>query len=132
MTLLKKFSHTRLRVSNMDDSVRFYETVLGMRVVERKTSQRGSHLVFFQMPGTEGELELCAFPASGKVAVPEDLVHLAFEVHDLNQCIELLKKSGAPITDGPTTTGTGTTFIFTEDPDKYEIELMQCREAKPR
>ena len=37
------------------------------------------------------ELELCSFPDSGNVHVPEDLVHLAFEVNDLEKCMEKLK-----------------------------------------
>jgi lactoylglutathione lyase len=35
-----------------------------------------------------------------------------------------LNAVGVPITEGPLETSNGTKFIFTEDPDKYEIELM--------
>ena len=73
------------------------------------------------------ELELCSFPDSGNVHVPEDLVHLAFEVIDLERCIERLKVAGVLITEGPIKSSNGTRFIFTEDPDKYEIELIQYR-----
>ncbi|MGY8766266.1 MAG: VOC family protein [Nitrospinaceae bacterium] len=37
----------------------------------------------------------------------------------------ILKERGVPITEGPIQTESGTQFIFTEDPDKYEIELIQ-------
>lgn len=124
--MIKKYLHTRFRVSDLDKSIDFYTQVLGLKLVERKTSPRGSQLAFLRAPGTDSEIELCAFPASGKVEVPEDLVHLAFEVENLGACVAKLKKAGFPITDGPTTTSSGMTFIFTEDPDKYEIELMQC------
>jgi catechol 2,3-dioxygenase-like lactoylglutathione lyase family enzyme len=36
-----------------------------------------------------------------------------------------LAEEGVPITEGPIEAENGTRFIFTEDPDKYEIELMQ-------
>ena len=36
-----------------------------------------------------------------------------------------LEEEGVPITEGPIEAENGTRFIFTEDPDKYEIELMQ-------
>ena len=110
----------------MDRSVNFYNGILGMEIVERKTSPRGSQLVFLRLPGTKCDLELCSFPNSGNVAVPEDLVHLAFQVQDLEQCMRKLKEAKIPITEGPIETIGGTRFIFTEDPDKYEIELMQC------
>lgn len=128
--MIKKYLHTRLRVSDMDQSIRFYSKILGLKLIERKTSPRGSELAFLEAPGTDSEIELCAFPESGKVAVPEDLVHLAFEVENMEVCINRLKKAGVPITEGPVKTSNGTSFIFTEDPDKYEIELMEYPQEK--
>ena len=125
--MIKKYLHTRFRVSDMDKSIYFYRDILGMKVVEQKTSPRGSKLVFLKFPDMDCELELCSFPDSGNVHVPEDLVHLAFEVDDLERCIERLKVAGVLITEGPIESSNGTRFIFTEDPDKYEIELMQYR-----
>ena len=122
--MIKKYLHTRFRVSDMDKSISFYQDVLGMEVIEQKNSPRGSKLVFLKFPDMDCELELCSFPDSGLVHVPEDLVHLAFEVDDLEVCIEKLNAAGVPITEGPLETSNGTKFIFTEDPDKYEIELM--------
>lgn len=122
--MIKKYLHTRFRVSDIDKSISFYQDVLGMEVIEQKNSPRGSKLVFLKFPDMDCELELCSFPDSGSVHVPEDLVHLAFEVDDLEVCIEKLNAAGVPITEGPLETSNGTKFIFTEDPDKYEIELM--------
>jgi len=124
--MLKKYLHTRFRVHDMERSINFYNGILGMEVIKRKISPRGSQLVFLRLPDTECDLELCSFPNSGKVEVPEDLVHLAFQVQDLEKCMHKLKKAKVPITEGPIETKSGTRFIFTEDPDKYEIELMQC------
>lgn len=120
-----KYAHTRFRVSDMDASLRFYHELLGMEIADQSTSPRGSKLVFLKFPGNEAELELCSFPSSGNVAVPEDLVHLAFEVDDLDQWMEKLKQGGAPITEGPIESRSGSRFIFTEDPDKYEIEIIE-------
>jgi len=125
--MIKKYLHTRFRVSDMEKSINFYRDILGMKVIEQKISPRGSKLVFLRFPDIDCELELCSFPNSGSVQVPEDLVHLAFEVDDLNMCVEKLKKAGIPITEGPVESSNGTRFIFIEDPDKYEIELMQYR-----
>ena len=125
--MIKKYLHTRFRVSDMDKSVHFYRDILGMEVFESKTSPRGSKLVFLKFPGMDCELELCSFPGSGPVHVPEDLVHLAFEVDDLEACVKQLNAADIPITEGPLESSNGTRFIFTEDPDKYEIELMHYK-----
>ena len=124
--MLKKYLHTRFRVHDMGRSLGFYNGILGMKIIESKISPRGSQLVFLQFPDTDSELELCSFPNSGNVQVPEDLVHLAFQVQDLEQCMNKLKEKNIPITEGPIEQKSGARFIFIEDPDKYEIELIQC------
>ena len=120
-----KLLHTRMRVSNMDETIKFYTDVLGLEVVERKTSPRGSHLAFLAVPNSEELIELCSFPASGDVRVQEDLVHLAFQVDNLDETIHALGAKQVKITDGPTRTSSGSRFIFIDAPDGYEIELIE-------
>lgn len=114
-----------MRVNDMEETLRFYRDVLGLEVAQRKRSPRGSELAFLKIPNSDELIELCSFPASGKVQVPEDLVHLAFEVDDLDKTMRYLKEKGIPITDGPTTTSSGSRFCFIDAPDKYEIELIE-------
>src|SRR5437763_16773970 len=84
---VKKLLHTRMRVSDMDQTIKFYTDVLGLEVLERKTSPRGSHLAFLKVPNSEELIELCSFPPSGPGKVQEDLVHLACEVENLDETI---------------------------------------------
>ncbi len=81
---VQKLLHTRMRVSDMDQTIAFYTKVLGLEVLERKVSPRGSHLAFLRVPNSEELIELCSFPPSGPVKVQEDLVHLAFQVENLD------------------------------------------------
>jgi lactoylglutathione lyase len=127
--MIKKLLHTRMRVNDMEETLRFYRDILGLEVAERKRSPRGSDLAFLKIPDSEELIELCSFPASGKVQVPEDLVHLAFEVDNLDKTMAYLKEKGIPITDGPTTTSSGSRFCFIDAPDKYEIELIERPKA---
>ena len=120
-----KLLHTRMRVSDMDETIRFYTTVLGLEVIERKTSPRGSQLTFLRVPNSDELIELTSFPPSGPVKVQEDLVHLAFQVESLDQTIASLNAQGIKITDGPTKTSSGSRFIFIDAPDGYEIELIE-------
>ncbi len=122
---VKKLLHTRMRVSDMAQTIKFYTEILGLEVVERKTSPRGSQLAFLAVPNSEELIELCSFPASGQVTVQEDLVHLAFQVDNLDQTIRDLTAKQVKITDGPTTSSSGSRFIFIDAPDGYEIELIE-------
>src|SRR5439155_14567095 len=122
---VRKLLHTRMRVTDMDQTIKFYTDVLGLEVLERKTSPRGSHLAFLKVPNSEELIELCSFPPSGPVKVQGDLVHLAFEVENLDETVRTLQAKGIKITDGPTTTSSGSRFIFIDAPDGYEIELIE-------
>jgi lactoylglutathione lyase len=114
-----------MRVSDMDETIRFYTDILGLEVMDRKVSPRGSHLAFLKVPNSEELIELCSFPPSGPVKVQEDLVHLAFEVDNLDHTIAALNDKGVKITDGPTRTSSGSRFIFIDAPDGYEVELIE-------
>ena len=120
-----KLLHTRMRVSDMEQTVNFYTNVLGLEVLERKVSPRGSHLAFLKVPNSEELIELTSFPPSGPVKVQEDLVHLAFQVESLDDSIASLNAQGVKITDGPTQSSSGSRFIFIDAPDGYEIELIE-------
>jgi len=122
---VKKLLHTRMRVSDLDETIRFYTTVLGLDVIERKTSPRGSQLAFLKVPNSDELIELTSFPPSGPVKVQEDLIHLAFQVESLEETMTSLTTQGITITDGPTTSSSGSRFIFIDAPDGYEIELIE-------
>lgn len=122
---VKKFLHTRMRVSDLDQTIQFYTNVLGLEVLERKTSPRGSHLAFLKVPNSDELIELTSFPPSGPVRVQEDLVHLAFQVESLDETIASLHAKGVKVTDGPTQTSSGSRFIFIDAPDGYEVELIE-------
>ncbi len=114
-----------MRVSDLDQTIRFYTNVLGLEVLERKVSPRGSHLAFLKVPNSEELIELTSFPPSGPVKVQEDLVHLAFQVESLDETIVSLNAKGVKVTDGPTQTSSGSRFIFIDAPDGYEVELIE-------
>lgn len=122
---VNKLLHTRMRVSDLDQTIRFYTTVLGLEVIQRKTSPRGSQLAFLKTPNSDELIELTSFPPSGPVNVQEDLVHLAFQVDSMDDTIATLTAQGVKITDGPTTTSSGSRFIFIDAPDGYEVELIE-------
>ena len=122
---VKKLLHTRMRVSDMEQTIRFYTDVLGLEVLERKVSPRGSHLAFLKVPNSEELIELTSFPPSGPVRVQEDLVHIAFQVESLDDAIASLSAKGVKVTDGPTQSSSGSRFIFIDAPDGYEVELIE-------
>jgi lactoylglutathione lyase len=121
-----KLLHTRMRLNDLERSVKFYEQALGLKVTRRHTSPRGAQLAFIATPNSEEEIELCQMPAGAEpVKVQPDLMHLAFEVEDLEKFAAELTKKGFALSDGPTKTGSGSMIAFIDAPEGYEIELIQ-------
>lgn len=123
---VKKLLHTRMRLNDVERSVKFYTEALGLTVARRHTSPRGAQLVFLATPGSEEEIELCQMPPGAEpVKVQPDLMHLAFEVDDLVAFAEAAAKKGYALSDGPTKTGSGSMIAFFDAPEGYEVELIQ-------
>ena len=123
--VVSKFLHTRMRVSDLEESIKFYQDVFGLKVSRRHESPRGSKLVFLSVPNSDEEIELTFFPGSGSVVVQEDLMHLAFEVKSMQEFEKHAKSVGVELSDGPTKSSSGSTFAFVDAPDGYEIEIIQ-------
>jgi lactoylglutathione lyase len=122
---VKKLLHTRMRVNDLERTVKFYQDALGLTVSRRHTSPRGAQLVFLKTPNSEEEIELCQLPNSEAVKVQPDLMHLAFQVDDLAAFTAELERKGFKLSDGPTQTGSGSTIAFIDAPEGYEVELIQ-------
>jgi lactoylglutathione lyase len=123
---VRKLLHTRMRVNDIERSVKFYQEALGLEASRRFISPRGAQLVFLKTPNSEEEIELCQMPAGAEsVHVQPDLMHLAFEVENLETFAVELARKGFALSDGPTKTGSGSVIAFIDAPEGYEVELIQ-------
>jgi lactoylglutathione lyase len=123
--MVKKLLHTRMRVNDIERTVKFYQDALGLTISRRHTSPRGAQLVFLATPNSDEEIEICQLPNSPSVQVQPDLMHLAFEVADLAAFAAAIEKKGYKLSDGPTKTSSGHTIAFIDAPEGYEVELIQ-------
>ena len=123
--MVKKLLHTRMRVNDIERTIKFYETVLGLKVARRNVSPRGAQIVFLATPNSEEEIEICQLPNSPSVQVQPDLMHLAFQVDSIEGFTAEIAKKGYKLSDGPTKTSSGSTIAFVDAPEGYEIELIE-------
>jgi lactoylglutathione lyase len=123
--MVTKLLHTRMRVNDLERTVKFYEEIMGLKVGRRHTSPRGAMLAFIRTPNSDEELEICQLPGSPAVVVQPDLMHIAFEVEDIAAFAAAAEKKGCKLSDGPTRTGSGSIIAFVDAPEGYEIELIQ-------
>ena len=120
------FLHTRIRVSDLDQSIAFYSQ-LGFELGEHKTSPQGNQLAFLHLPGNEHFLEL-TWSADYTVAVPEDLMHTCVGVPDIISYRDGLEQRGIEIWPGgwkEKFSSGERKMAFVTDPDGYEVEILE-------
>jgi len=120
-----KFLHTRIRVSDLEQSIEWYTRHCGFECTRRTDkSPSGNQLAFLEIPGNEHFLELCYSP-DYKVEVPEDLMHTCIGVPDLKACCEKLEKGGVEVWPGDWREKEDFRMAFITDPDGYEVEILE-------
>ena len=126
------FVHASIRTSNMDRSIDFYTRLLGLTLVSRREiTQNKAEIAFLRDQQAKGAMLELTFYRNQKKFVQadyEDRVfdHLAFEVEDMNQTINWMRKEKVTITDEPFKfSDTGSLIAFVEDPDGTLIELIE-------
>lgn len=118
-----RFLHCRIRVRDIDRSVRFYTDVFGFRKVRDMTSPAGNVLAYLELPGNNTQIELCYQPNSPDFSFPEDIFHFAISVEDLD--LFRNKWESDKIEFWPVEGPVNNKFYFINDPDGYEIEVMK-------
>jgi len=121
--------HTMLRVGDMDRSVKFYTTVLGMKLLRTTDRPTEKYSLAFVGYGEERDstvLELTYNYGVGKYEMGSAYGHIAIAVPDVYKACEEIRANGGKVTReaGPVKGGT-TVIAFVEDPDGYKIELIQ-------
>lgn len=122
------FLHTRIRVSDLDATIGFYEQ-LGFQLTRRTDkSPAGNQLAFLELAGNSHFLELCYSP-DFKVDFPEDLMHTAVGVPDIMEYCDRLESAGIEIWPEDWReafpTGAKSKMAFVTDPDGYEVEILE-------
>jgi lactoylglutathione lyase len=121
--------HTMIRVGDLDRSVNFYTSLLGMKELRRNEVKDGKYTLAFVGYGDEANstvIELTYNWGVDHYEMGSAFGHLAIGVPDVAATCERLRKAGGKITREPGPVKFGTTIIaFVEDPDGYKIELVQ-------
>ncbi|MBM7586468.1 metallothiol transferase [Bacillus pakistanensis] len=114
---VKGFNHLTLNISSLDQSIHFYENILGCKLVHK--GRMDCYLEW-------GEAWICLqervelSPLSHQLGVD----HIAFfiEEDEFHKAVQKLRVSQVPIVRGPLKRGGGWTINFL-DPDGIQFEL---------
>jgi catechol 2,3-dioxygenase-like lactoylglutathione lyase family enzyme len=125
--LKARFTYTGIQVKNLDESLRFYTELLGMKMTARnKIEGSGGEVASLKSEEGGPEIELNYYPDGSRFAteytIGDGLDHLAFRVENLEEALALFAKAGHP-TVLEMNSGSGR-WAFVQDPNGIWIELF--------
>jgi lactoylglutathione lyase len=118
-----KYLHTMVRVTDIDQSLRFYRDGLGLSEVSRRDYPQGRYtLVFLAAPGDEhAQVELTHNWDPEAYSGGRNFGHLAYRVDDIYATCKRLMDQGVTINRPPRDGH----MAFIRSPDGISIELLQ-------
>lgn len=121
-----RYLHTMVRVTDINESLRFYN-LLGLNEVKRMENEKGRFtLVFLAAPGNEdAKVELTYNWDPEEYSGGRNFGHLAYEVEDIYALCQKLQDNGVTINRPPRDGH----MAFVRSPDDISVELLQKGES---
>jgi lactoylglutathione lyase len=125
-----KYLHTMVRVTDLEQSLKFYRDALGLEVLRQRENPAGRFtLVFLAAPGqSEAQIELTYNWDPEVYTGGRNFGHVAYAVDDIYATCERLVQHGVTINRPPRDGA----MAFVRSPDNISIELLQTGQPKPR
>ncbi|MCQ4635743.1 VOC family protein [Anaerovorax odorimutans] len=117
-----KFTFATIHVKDLEESIRFYEEVIGMEVARRFPAGPNAEIAF--LADGPAEIELIGDKAVTDVSFSDHL-SLGLSVDSLDEAMERMKDKGVEITAGPIQPNPNTRFFFIKDPNGVTLEIIE-------
>jgi glyoxylase I family protein len=125
---LNKIHHVAIICSDYQKSKAFYTQILGLPIIEETyRAERNSYKLDLAI-GEQAQIELFSFPdPPQRPSRPEaqGLRHLAFEVENIDVCVQDLQRWQVAVEPIRVDALTGKRFTFFSDPDGLPLELYE-------
>lgn len=129
------YLHTMVRVTDLDQSLRFYVDLLGMTEVRRIENEKGRFTLVFLAASDDVETARAGYSPTVELTYNWDAEeykggrnfgHLAYEVDDIYALCDKLMKAGVTINRPPRDGH----MAFIRSPDNISFELLQKHAPK--
>jgi len=118
-----KMAHTMIRVKDVDETLEFYLSFLGLKEVRRKDIGKEATLIFLTDESECYHLELTVNHEKSDYTLGNQFGHLAFHTDDLDSVIAKVEEKGWWYRKSRPETNSK--YIFLKDPNGYDIEILE-------
>lgn len=119
-----KFCWSTITVKNMEESLKFYQEIVGLSVNRRFQAGPGVEIVFLGDGETKVEL---IFNKEIKDVSFGQSISWGFEVDSVDEMMKLVKEKGIGIHSGPFQPNPNTKFFFVLDPNGLKIQFVESK-----
>lgn len=117
-----KFCWVTLKVKNMEESLKFYQEIVGLTLDKRFQAGPGVEIVF--LGDGETQVELIHDKNNNKVNMGTD-ISLGFKVKSVDDTLTSLKEKGIDIHSGPIQPNPHVKYFFITDPNGLKIQFVE-------
>lgn len=119
-----KFCWVTINVRDMSESIKFYEEIVGLPVMNQIPSGPDMQIAFLGTGDTQ--VELVCRAGKQEVTFGGD-ISIGFKVPSLDEMIAFLQEKGVDIKAGPFQPNPFVKFIFIEDPNGVRIQFVESK-----
>lgn len=117
-----KFCWTTFNVKNMEESLQFYEEIVGLEIDERFNAGPGMEIVF--LGDGETKVELIYDEKNKDINIGSD-ISLGFEVDSVDKKISFLEEKEISVHAGPFQPNPSIKFFFVLDPNGMKVQFVE-------
>ncbi|MFL0267405.1 VOC family protein [Candidatus Clostridium radicumherbarum] len=115
-----KFCWSTLIVKNLDESLKFYNEIVGLKVNRRFSAGPEVEIAFLG----DGETKIELISSKQEVNYGNS-ISLGFEVSSVDEMMSFVKEKGISIESGPFQPNPHTKFFYVLDPNGLKIQFVQ-------
>ncbi len=116
-----KYCWTTLQVRNIEESIEFYQKVIGLGLKRRFKLENGGEFAFLG----DGETQIELIASKHKEFIVGNAITLGFSVDSLDETLIFVKENGIEIESGPMQPNDHIRFFYILDPNGIHIQFSQ-------
>lgn len=117
-----KFCWTTLHVKNMEESLKFYQEIVGLPLIRQNKMSPEFELAFLGSGETQVEL---IYDQSKELDYKNNTISMGFLTNSLDEFMAEIDKKGIPIFAGPIQPNPTIRFLYILDPNGIKVQFIE-------